>query len=652
MPPLIHLEGLQTEGRNQDSNHIDRVSTLKLCQIINSEDSSVATAVQKCLPIIAQAIDALEVKARKGGRIVYVGAGTSGRLGVLDASEIPPTFSAPSEQFVALIAGGDVALRHAQEGAEDDVEAAREDLKALDLNPDLDSLIGIAASGRTPYVLSCLAFAKSLGCITIGIACCDPSAMSSSGNVDHMISVVTGPEVVTGSTRMKAGTATKLVLNMLSTGVMIRVGKTYGNMMIDLKSSNHKLQQRSRNIIRTICGASAPVSDEELDRILALCNGSVKLTVATILLQVSEDEAAQRLQDAKGVLADVLDVKPVPEDDHFVLCVDGGGSKCAAVILGQNGEEGRGEAGECNVSSSGIESVIASISLAIQRAVDACEATKGKLFTSIPFKSIWIGVAGYDRPIIAELVNSALADLFNRPVGDGLRISNDIELLVAPLTEKSHLHSVTILVAGTGSAVMSFKRVGNQFIPSGRRGGWGSSLGDDGSGYSIGRGGLRVALEAADEANMRQKSNKTIKRIDPLVAKIFEHFGLDENPNHQVDLLSRILLNDSGQQNSTLKKRIADVSRVVFDAVPLSDTAGAIVENGSKYLARILKLMIDAREADASSSALILTGGLMQSETYQNMVLHGLPLSSGHFGSIGAVKYPALNAAQYMLRQK
>lgn len=156
------------------------------------------------------------------------------RLGVLDASEIPPTFSASSEQFVALIAGGDVALRHAQEGAEDDVEAATRDLKALDLNPDLDSLIGIAASGRTPYVLSCLAFAKSLGCTTLGIACCDPSAMSSSGNVDHMISVVTGPEVVTGSTRMKAGTATKLVLNMLSTGVMIRVGKTYGNMVNEL----------------------------------------------------------------------------------------------------------------------------------------------------------------------------------------------------------------------------------------------------------------------------------------------------------------------------------------------------------------------------------------------------------------------------------
>ncbi|KFY83831.1 hypothetical protein V500_09869 [Pseudogymnoascus sp. VKM F-4518 (FW-2643)] len=651
MPPLIRLEGLQTEGRNQSSNHIDRVSTLKLCEVINSEDASVAAAVQKCLPVIAQAIDALEPKARKGGRIVYVGAGTSGRLGVLDASEIPPTFSASSEQFVALIAGGDVALRHAQEGAEDDVEAATRDLKALDLNSDLDSLIGVAASGRTPYVLSCLAFAKSLGCTTIGIACCAPSAMSSSGNVDHMISVVTGPEVVTGSTRMKAGTATKLVLNMLSTGVMIRVGKTYGNMMIDLKATNNKLQQRSRNIIRTICGQSAPVSDDELDQILVLCNGSVKLAVATIILQVSGDEATKQLDAAKGVLADVLDDKPTSEDRHFVLCVDGGGSKCAAVLLGRNGQEGRGEAGECNVSSSGIGSVIASISLAVQRAVDSCAATKGMQFRSVPFKAIWIGLAGYDRPEIVGLVTSALVDLFNRPVDDGLRISNDIELLVAPLAEKRHLDSVTILIAGTGSGAMSYRRVGNQFIPNGRRGGWGGLLGDDGSGYSIGREGLRVALEAADEANMMRKTDRTIEHIDPLVAKIFEHFGLDEKPGCHVDLLSRILLSDRGQQDSTLRKRIADVSRIVFDVASHSDTAKVIIENGSKSLVRILRLIIDAREADASTSALILAGGLMQVETYQHMVLDGLPSSSQHFDFIQAVKNPALNAAQYMLQQ-
>jgi N-acetylmuramic acid 6-phosphate etherase len=293
----------------------------------------------------------------------------------LDASEIPPTYSASSEQFVSLIAGGDAALRYAQEGAEDDVVAAVNDLKALNLNGHLDSLVGIAASGRTPYVLSCLSFAKTVGCTTIGIASCDPSAMSSKGDVDHMISVVTGPEVVTGSTRMKAGTATKLVLNMLSTGLMIKLGKTFGNMvgiddkskksnvnhaqMIDLKATNEKLRQRSRNIIRTICGPLYPSSDDELDLLLTACDGSVKLAVATILLRTTSTEATERLKEARGVLAEVLrdpngthsfkNGASHKEAEEYVLCVDGGGSKCAAVLLGKNGEIGRGEASECNV---------------------------------------------------------------------------------------------------------------------------------------------------------------------------------------------------------------------------------------------------------------------------------------------------------------
>ena len=232
------LNGLQTEGKNVTSTDIDKVSTEKLCRIINSEDITVAHAVERCIPDIAATIDALASRVRRGGRVIYVGAGTSGRLGVLDASEIPPTFSASPKQFIALIAGGDGALRSAIEGAEDSHEAAVLDLEALDLNGERDSLIAIAASGRTPYVLSSLSFAKAKGCVTVGVACSAPSAMSKSGNVDFMISAVTGPEVVTGSTRMKAGTATKLVLNMISTGIMIRIGKTYGNTVSVMDHAN------------------------------------------------------------------------------------------------------------------------------------------------------------------------------------------------------------------------------------------------------------------------------------------------------------------------------------------------------------------------------------------------------------------------------
>jgi N-acetylmuramic acid 6-phosphate etherase len=246
----VDLTALQSEGRNPRTLDIDVVDTIELCRLINDEDKAVPLAVEQCLPAIASAIDALTGRVRDSGRVIYTGAGTSGRyvwknadpsvgdrltcsfnrLGVLDASELPPTFSADPAQFVAIIAGGDTALRHAVEGAEDDREQAAKDLRKLRLG-DGDCLIGIAASGRTPYVLSCLSYAKALGCLTVGISCSSPSAMLTSGHVDHMIEAVSGPEVISGSTRLKAGTATKLVLNMLSTGVHIRLGKTYSNLV-------------------------------------------------------------------------------------------------------------------------------------------------------------------------------------------------------------------------------------------------------------------------------------------------------------------------------------------------------------------------------------------------------------------------------------
>lgn len=230
-PKPIDLTALQTEARNPQSAGIDDASTTELCRIINDQDASVARAVQTQIGVIAQVIDVLTERVRRGGRVFYIGAGTSGRLGVLDASELPPTFSAPPGQFIGLIAGGDTALRNAVEGAEDDRFGAAADLAPYDLNPEVDSLIGVAASGRTPYVLGGLAHAKSLGCTTVGLVCVEPSAVREEGAADYVIAPVTGPEAVTGSTRMKAGTATKMVLNMISTGVMIKLGKTYGNLV-------------------------------------------------------------------------------------------------------------------------------------------------------------------------------------------------------------------------------------------------------------------------------------------------------------------------------------------------------------------------------------------------------------------------------------
>lgn len=270
----------------------------------------------------------------------------------MDASEIPPTYSAPPGQFVGLIAGGDYALRNAKEGAEDDTAAAQVDLDAHNINGDLDALIGIASSGRTPYVQGGLAYAKSLGCPTVGVVCVSPSAIGKDGHTDYLIAAVTGPESVTGSTRMKAGTATKLVLNMLSTGVMIKMGKTYGNLMIDLKATNLKLQQRSRTILRAVAGEACTQSNDELDQILEACHGSTKIAAVTIVLQCSVEDAEERLHRNNGVLAKVFAEakKDSPSSTKgLVLCVDAGGSACKAVISGPNGIVATGSSGPSNV---------------------------------------------------------------------------------------------------------------------------------------------------------------------------------------------------------------------------------------------------------------------------------------------------------------
>lgn len=274
------LQSLQTESRNPLSVDLDRKTTQQLVALMNNEDVNATRAVAHVIPRIAGAIDALYPRLQAGGRLIYIGAGTSGRLGVLDAAELPPTFNASAEKFVALIAGGREAMFEAQEGAEDDQEAAVKDLSDLNLK-STDSVLGIASSGRTPYVLGGLRYAKSLKCLTIGVVCVDPSEIGASGACDFLLNPVTGAEVVTGSTRLKAGTATKLILNTISTVSMIKIGKTYGNLMVDLKPTNLKLQQRSRNIFRMICGPRF-YSAREPGRIISLI-GKDSLEVTTLI---------------------------------------------------------------------------------------------------------------------------------------------------------------------------------------------------------------------------------------------------------------------------------------------------------------------------------------------------------------------------------
>jgi N-acetylmuramic acid 6-phosphate etherase len=302
---IVNL-GALTERRNPKTAEIDLAGALEIVDLINAEDRTVADAVHAQREPIAAALSAAEAVLRSGGRLFYAGAGTSGRLGVLDASEIPPTFGAPPELVQGIIAGGMAALTRSQEGAEDRPDAARDDLDLAGVRAS-DFVIGIAASGTTPYVRAALQHAKRLGARTAIVACSPPPADTLAA-ADIAIVVLTGPEVVTGSTRMKAGTATKLVLNTITTGAMIRLGKTYGNLMVDLQASNAKLRDRAERIVCEVCG----VTPVEAGDLLRAADGSVKLAIVMKKLNVSAAAARAALEKEGGVIRRVVNGAPPP----------------------------------------------------------------------------------------------------------------------------------------------------------------------------------------------------------------------------------------------------------------------------------------------------------------------------------------------------
>ncbi|EUB96650.1 N-acetylmuramic acid 6-phosphate etherase [Rhizobium sp. CF080] len=299
---ISELERLVSEDRNPRSMDIDLLPTVDVLREINEEDKGVATAVEKVIPQIAEAVDEIVRAFQKGARLVYIGAGTSGRLGVLDASECPPTFSVPEGMVVGLIAGGDYALRHAVEGAEDSPEQGRQDLLDIGLTAD-DVVVGIAVSGRTPYVIGALNYAKGLGAKTVALSC-NPDAVIAD-IADIAISPVVGPEILTGSTRLKSGTAQKLVLNMLTTASMIRIGKTYQNLMVDVHASNQKLVARAARIVMQATDCTA----EEARRVLDLTGNDVKLAILIALTGMDVDTARTALDDAGGFLRKAINGK-------------------------------------------------------------------------------------------------------------------------------------------------------------------------------------------------------------------------------------------------------------------------------------------------------------------------------------------------------
>ena len=292
---LQTLSTLITEQRNPNSMHVDSLSALEIVQLMNEEDKQVPLAIEKCLPQIAQAVECIVAAFQQGGRLVYIGAGTSGRLGVLDASECPPTFGVSPEMVKGIIAGGERALRHPIEGAEDSKTHAVVDLQTIQFSSK-DVLVGIAASGRTPYVIGALEYAKSLGSVTVSIASNPNSAMANI--VDIAIDTVVGPEVLTGSSRLKSGTAQKLVLNMLTTASMILMGKCYQNLMVDVQASNEKLKARAIRIVMQATDCDKTLAEETLKQ----ANQNAKLAIMMILSGLDRAQAEALLEKHHGKL--------------------------------------------------------------------------------------------------------------------------------------------------------------------------------------------------------------------------------------------------------------------------------------------------------------------------------------------------------------
>ncbi|HEY7349096.1 MAG TPA: N-acetylmuramic acid 6-phosphate etherase [Ktedonobacterales bacterium] len=294
---------LATEQVNQATREIDRMTPLEIVRAMNAEDARVAGAVQQELPQIARAIEAIAARLRRSGRLIYMGAGTSGRLGALDASECPPTFNTPSDMIIGCMAGGPSALTRAMEDKEDSAESGRADAAQFNIT-EADALVGITASGRTAYVLGAIAYAREQGALTIGLACNAGTPLEQ--QVDIIIAPIVGPEVISGSTRLKAGTAQKMVLNMLSTGAMILLGKTFGNLMVDVQPTNQKLHQRALEIVRQATG----LEQDAAEALLVASGGEVKTAILAARANIEPEQARARLAAHGSILRAALDARP------------------------------------------------------------------------------------------------------------------------------------------------------------------------------------------------------------------------------------------------------------------------------------------------------------------------------------------------------
>lgn len=616
------MDHLQTEARNPASTNLDELTPLQIVQLMNREDARVIEAAASQAPAIASAIERIAERLLHGGRLVYIGAGTSGRLGVLDASECPPTFSTPPEMVVGLIAGGATALTRAVEGAEDNPDQAVRDLQAIGLSAR-DVLVGIATSGRTPYVIGAADYARKIGTYTIGLSCTAPSDLDQ--HVDLPINPLVGPEILSGSTRLKAGTVTKLILNMLSTGTMVRLGKSYGNLMVDLRATNSKLRARTNRIVRILTGLSVA----EATALLEQCDGELKTALVVQSACVSPEEARRRLQAANGQVRSALvretqtsattTTSTVCAD--LVLGVDGGGTNTVALLARATQARtplilGKGQAGPSNLQSVGVPRALSGLGEAI------AAAFRDAKISPTPVSAICLGLAGAARPddrqIIIEWAEQS-------HIADRVEVTTDGALLLAAGTPSN----VGIaLVAGTGSIAVGRNERGEMS----RAGGWGYLMGDEGSGYALVLGALQAVARAADGRD---------KPTD-LTRGFLEQFKLKE-PQELVPTVYR-----GGLDRTAL----AALAPIVLLAAELGDLAATgVVEHGARMLAETALAVTTRLDIDPATVPFALAGGLLLGSTsYRNRVVRCLVELGVHPDPITLVPLPAEGAIRLALQ--
>ncbi len=607
------MDHLQTEARNPASTNLDELTPLEIVRLMNAEDARVIPAVAAQAEAIARAIAVIAERLGVGGRLVYAGAGTSGRLGVLDATECPPTFNAPPGQVIGIIAGGYGALTQSVEGAEDHPEFGARDLEALAFSAR-DVLVGIATSGRTPYVLGALDHARRLGAFTIGLSCNSDSELIPA--VDLAITPVVGPEVLSGSTRLKAGTATKLVLNMLTTGAMVRLGKTFGNLMVDLRATNSKLRARTNRIVRILTGLSVEASA----RLLEQCNGELKTAIVAQLAGVPPDEARARLGAAGGQVRPALQpIQPsayssaAPPAPDLFLGIDGGGTHTVALLATRAAPSapgdvlGRGESGPSNLQAVGSARALAALDEAVNRAFAAAGLERG------PVAAACLGLAGAGRPGDQAVIR-AWADRVR--LAARVEVTNDAALLLAAGTPEGWGLAI---IAGTGSIAYARTADGR----TSRAGGWGYLLGDEGSAYQLVLAGLQAVARAADERG-------------PATC-LMEAFLKKLNLRAPAELVPAIY---GGKWD---RAALAALAPLVLDAAEAGDPAArAVAEEAAGQLAQTAAAAAHRLGLDRQAVPVALAGGvLLASAAYRQQVLRSLEILGIRPDPVQSVPEPA-----------